>query len=148
MKDVVLDTDGHATEGLERNVGIDPFSTRYWEPDVKSQPVKAAATASESTTKMPPPPAPANAFAALGSGAANATASAKLVKAELLNDFKQAILDNRALSKVGIIDFIFHQFRNNVSRAEVKNTLEHVAEKKGTGRTKEWDLKPGHEIVL
>lgn len=65
-----------------------------------------------------------------------------------MNDVKQAILDNRALSKVGIIDFIFHRFRDNVSRAEVKNTLELVAERKGTGRAKEWDLKPGHEISL
>lgn len=97
---------------------------------------------------MPPPPAPTNAFAALDGGAANVSAPTKLVKAELLNDFKRAILDNKALSKVGIIDFIFHQFRNSVSRAEVKNTLEHVAEKKGAGRSKEWDLKPGHEIVL
>lgn len=73
----------------------------------------------------------------------------KLVKKELLNDVKQAILDNKALSKVGIIDYIFQQFRDNVSRAEVKNTLELVAEKKkGSGRAKEWDLKPGHEISL
>lgn len=96
---------------------------------------------------MPPPPAPTNAFAALGAAAAATGAPAKLVKAELLNEFKQAILDNKALSKVGIIDFIFHQFRDDVSRAEVKNTLEHVAEKKGAGRSKEWDLKPGHGIV-
>lgn len=72
----------------------------------------------------------------------------KLVKSELMNDIKRAILDNKALSKVGIIDFIFHQFRDSVSRAEVKNTIEMVAEKKGAGRSKEWDLKPGHEIKL
>lgn len=99
---------------------------------------------------MPPPPAPANAFAALnGSSVPDSGEQLKLVKKELLNDVKQAILDNKALSKVGIIDYIFQQFRDNVSRAEVKNTLELVAEKKkGSGRTKEWDLKPGHEISL
>lgn len=115
---------------------------------MKAQPAKVSQSAPESTTEMPPPPAPTNAFAALDGSAANVSAPTKLVKAELLNDFKRAILDNKALSKVGIIDFIFHQFRNSVSRAEVKNTLEHVAEKKGAGRSKEWDLKPGHEIVL
>ncbi|KID72782.1 Chromatin assembly factor 1 subunit A, partial [Metarhizium brunneum ARSEF 3297] len=135
-------------EGLEQTWGIDPFSSQYWEPEVKAQPAKVSQSAPESTTEMPPPPAPTNAFAALHGGAANVSAPTKLVKAELLNDFKRAILDNKALSKVGIIDFIFHQFRNSVSRAEVKNTLEHVAEKKGAGRSKEWDLKPGHEIVL
>lgn len=64
-----------------------------------------------------------------------------------MDDVKKAILENAALSKVGIIDFVFHQFRDNVSRAEVKNTLEHVAEKKGAGRQKAWALKPGHELV-
>lgn len=98
---------------------------------------------------MPPPPTPANAFAALNGGTPADNAQAKLVKAELLNDVKKAILQNKALSKVGIIDYIFQQFRDNVSRAEVKNTLELVAEKKkGSGRMKEWDLKPGHEIAL
>lgn len=96
---------------------------------------------------MAPPPAPANAFAALKTNTPNTAESPKLVRSELLNEVKQAILDNRALSKVGIIDFIFHQFRDSVSRAEVKNTLEYVAEKKGQGRQKEWELKPGHEIV-
>lgn len=97
---------------------------------------------------MPPPPAPANAFAALsGNSTPASTDQVKLVKKELLNDVKKAILDNKALSKVGIIDYIFQQFRDNVSRTEVKNTLELVAEKRGTGRSKEWDLKPGHEIV-
>lgn len=96
---------------------------------------------------MLPPPAPTNAFAALNGGVAD-VAVAKLVKAELMNDVKKAILQNKALSKVGIVDFIFQQFRDRVSRAEVKNTLELVAEKKGTGKMKEWDLKPGHEISL
>ncbi|GAO16876.1 hypothetical protein UVI_02011960 [Ustilaginoidea virens] len=107
---------------------------------------KTAQAANGEAAEMAPPPAPANAFAALDGEVANSATSAKLVKAELLNDVKQAILDNRALSKAGIIDFIFHQFRNKASRAEVKNTLELVAEKKGSGRIKEWDLKPGHEI--
>ncbi|KAG6097959.1 hypothetical protein E4U30_000145 [Claviceps sp. LM220 group G6] len=144
-------------ERLDHQWGIDPFSTQYWEPETPAKPAKPSAAAaaalwavaSSGANKMAPPPAPANAFAALGTALPAATNTAgKLVKAELMNDVKQAILDNRALSKVGIIDFIFHRFRDNVSRAEVKNTLELVAEKKGTGRAKEWDLKPGHEISL
>lgn len=97
---------------------------------------------------MPPPPsAPVNAFAALKGDAVSAAPPANLVQAGLMNDVKQAILNNRALSKVGIIDFIFHQFQSHVSRAQVKNTIEHVAEKRGSGRSKEWVLKPGHEIA-
>ncbi|KAK5993607.1 hypothetical protein PT974_07041 [Cladobotryum mycophilum] len=137
-------------ESLEEQCGIDPFSTKYWQSEPK--PVKTkqtkAAKSSEVETKMAPPPAPANAFAAIQGATGSGGGQAKLVKADLMNDFKQAILDNKVLSKVGIIDIIFHQFRDSVSRVEVKNTLEFVAEKKGAGRSKEWELKPGHEIVL
>ncbi|KAL7945594.1 chromatin assembly factor 1 subunit A domain-containing protein [Trichoderma barbatum] len=136
-------------EGLDQPWDIDPFSTKYWEPEpakiAKGKTPKAIKT--ENDTKAPPP-APTNAFAALGGAASSSSAPGKLVKPELLNEVKQAILDNKALSKVGIVDFIFHQFKDSASRLEVKNTIEHVAEKKGAGRTKEWELKPGHEITL
>ncbi|UKZ46327.1 hypothetical protein TrVGV298_000528 [Trichoderma virens] len=136
-------------EGLDQLWDIDPFSTKYWEPE----PSKVAKGKTPKTIKpendaKAPPPVPTNAFAALGGAAGSTSAPGKLVKPELLNEIKKAILDNKALSKVGIVDFIFHQFKDSASRLEVKNTIEHVAEKKGTGRTKEWELKPGHEITL
>ncbi|CAG7565487.1 unnamed protein product [Fusarium equiseti] len=136
-------------DGLQETWGIDPFSTEYWEPEVKKTAGRPAKTsqASETTTKMPPPPTPSNAFAALTGTSGNSGSSTKLVKSELLDDVKRAILDNKALSKVGIIDFLYHQFRDDVSRAEVKNTVELVAEKTGKGRSKEWALKSGHEIT-
>ncbi|KAJ4024233.1 hypothetical protein NW752_002799 [Fusarium irregulare] len=136
-------------DGLQQTWGIDPFSTEYWEPEIKKTVGRPAKTtqASETTTKMPPPPTPSNAFAALTGASGNSGASTKLVKSELLDDVKRAILDNKALSKVGIIDFLYHQFRDDVSRAEVKNTVELVAEKTGKGRSKEWALKSGHEIT-
>lgn len=97
---------------------------------------------------MPPPPTPTNAFAAItGGSSASGGDAPKLVKSELMDDVKRAILNNKALSKVGIIDFVFHLFREHVSRIEVKNTIELVAEKTGKGRSKEWALKHGHEIV-
>ncbi|KAJ4255446.1 hypothetical protein NW762_009441 [Fusarium torreyae] len=134
-------------DGLQQTWGIDPFSTQYWEPEVKTKTAKTV-QASETVNKMPPPPTPSNAFAALTGGAGAGGGDApKLVKSELLDDVKRAILSNKALSKVGIIDFLYHQFRDNVSRAEVKNTVEFVAEKTGKGRSKEWALKSGHEIT-
>jgi chromatin assembly factor 1 subunit A len=137
------------TERLERHEGIDPFSTSYWETEKKVKTSKAAVTIAEKSV-MPPPPAPADAFAALTASSAPAPTGAplKLVKDEILNDVKRAIVENKAMSKVGIVDFIFHKFREaSISRAEVKNTLEYVAEKRGSGRTKEWELRDGHEIV-
>lgn len=136
-------------ERLDQPWGIDPFSTRYWEPEpVKAAKGKAPKAIKTEDVAKPSPSTPANAFAALGGAGGPNSAPGKLVKPELLNDIKRAILDNKALSKVGIVDFIFHQFKDQASRLEVKNTIEHVAEKKGTGRTKEWELKPGHEITL
>lgn len=98
---------------------------------------------------MAPPPAPVNAFAALGTNLGVGTnAAAKVVKSDIMDGVKKSILANKALSKAGIVDFVFQQFRDNATRTEVKNTIELVAErKKGTGKVKEWDLKPGHEIV-
>jgi chromatin assembly factor 1 subunit A len=104
----------------------------------------------DKAARMLPPPAPAStpadAFAAIKAGPP--PPQAKLVKAAIMNDVKKAILDNKALSKVGIVDFVYHQFRDRASRAEVKNTIEMVAEKQGSGRTKEWCLRPGHEMTV
>ncbi|KAF5605759.1 chromatin assembly complex subunit p90 [Fusarium subglutinans] len=137
-------------DGLQQAWGIDPFSTEYWEPEVKNKTLKPTkiTAASDGSSKMPPPPTPANAFSALtGSNGNTGGDPPKLVKSELLDDVKRAILSNKALSKVGIIDFLYHQFRDDVSRTEVKNTVELVAEKIGKGRSKEWALKSGHEIA-
>ncbi|KPM43982.1 hypothetical protein AK830_g2499 [Neonectria ditissima] len=131
-------------DAFEQGCSIDPFSTEYWEPEQKSKTAKTSKSG-ETATKMPPPSAPANAFVALAGGAT--TDGLKLVKSELMDDVKKAILDNAALSKIGILDVIYYQFApNKVSRTEVKNTLERVAERKGQGRQKAWALKPGHEI--
>lgn len=137
-------------EGFDMHWDIDPFSTKYWEPEpvTKAAKGKAPKTIKAENDAKALPPVPTNAFAALGSAGSANSAPGKLVKPELLNGVKQAILDNKALSKVGIVDFIFHQFRDSASRLEVKNTIEHVAEKKGAGRIKEWELKAGHEITL
>jgi chromatin assembly factor 1 subunit A len=140
----------YATEGFDMQWDIDPFSTKYWEPEPAPKVAKGKApkTVKSENDAKTLPPVPTNAFAALAGAGNSNSAPGKLVKPELLNDVKQAILDNKALSKVGIVDFIFHQFRDSASRLEVKNTIEHVAEKKGAGRIKEWELKPGHEITL
>ncbi|KAF4450878.1 hypothetical protein F53441_6055 [Fusarium austroafricanum] len=141
-------------DGLEQTWGINPFSTEYWEPEVRNKTAKPSKNTQSSDTgaKMPPPPTPANAFSALTSGGGGSSSSSndapKLVKSELMDDVKRTILINKTLSKVGIIDFVYNQFRTrNVSRAEVKNTVELVAEKIGKGRLKEWALKSGHEIT-
>jgi chromatin assembly factor 1 subunit A len=98
---------------------------------------------------MAPPPAPANAFAVLSKPVPAPTDTVKLVRDDILDDVKRAILANKLLSKVGMVDVVYQQFRDRSSRAEVKNTIEVVAEKKkGANKLKEWELKPGHELKL
>ncbi|KAH7318389.1 chromatin assembly factor 1 subunit A-domain-containing protein [Stachybotrys elegans] len=143
---------GHKMEFMhvsyDQNHGFNPWSTDYWETETKT---KASSTSqpSDKASAMAPPPAPTNAFEALnGNNAAAVAGSGKLVKAEIMNDVKQAIVANKDLSKIGIIDIIYKKFRDSASRLEVKNTIEHVAEKTGKGRMKEWCLKAGHEVSL
>lgn len=100
----------------------------------------------EKAAAMLPPPTPANAFAALTKAGPPASGPTKIVKDDILDDIKKAILDNKLLSKVGIVDYVYQQFREKTTRTEVKNTIELVAEKKGTGRVKEWELRPGFEL--
>lgn len=142
--DTMLHPFSNVAQATDADMGLDPWATSYWEPDVKKQPIDAG-------TKMPPPPAPvaANALAALGTHSANSNSGAtKMVKPELMDDLKRAILNNKQLSKMGILDVVFSQFRNTTTKVEVKNTIEAVAERTGNGRVKEWALKPGHEIAL
>ena len=136
---------GVYTESLAQHRSIDPFSTQYWDPEPRKQPKKIANLSTQGQ-KMAPPPMPTDAFAALSGGLSSSPAE-KLVKNEIMNAVKQAILDNKGLSKVGIVDVVFTKFRNDASRAEVKNTIEHVAERKGPGRQKEWELRMGHELA-
>jgi chromatin assembly factor 1 subunit A len=114
-------------------MGLDPWASSYWEPEAKPLP------ADTSASKMPPPAGPSNAFAAMRSS----NPALKLVKPEIVNDVKQVIVDNKNLSKVGIIEVLYQRFRTGASRTEVKNTFEAVAEKSGSGRSKEWVLKAG-----
>jgi chromatin assembly factor 1 subunit A len=133
---------------MEQQCNINPWTDSYWEPEVKAKPTKSTQAGAEKVAKMAPPPAPTNAFAKLNGGESGSGAGpGKLVKAELMNDIKQTILDHKALSKVGMVEIIFQKFReSSVTRNEVKATIEHVAEKKGSGRSKEWELRDGHGI--
>ena len=64
---------------------------------------------------------------------------------ELLPDIKKAILEHQGLSKVGIVEIISHQFAA-VTKAEAKAVLDFVAERRGTGKEKKWELREGKEL--
>lgn len=94
---------------------------------------------------MPPPPAPvpANAFEALTSTNTADSVAVKLVPNEDLPAFKRLVLENQKLSKVGLLDFLSKSFEK-ITKTQVKNTLDQVAEKKGKRGV--WELKSGHEL--
>ena len=120
---------------------------------------------------MAPPPAPTDAFAALGAGAAassksdpassasssSSTAAAPAaadansgkavdpkkvgVAAEFLPDLKKSILQYAKLSKLGIVEILSVEFVGKCTKGQIKNSLEALAERTGTGLNKTWKLK-------
>ncbi|KAL5614564.1 hypothetical protein BROUX41_004667 [Berkeleyomyces rouxiae] len=142
---------------------IDPFSTEYWEPAVKRTRPPTTGPSTNSKMLPPPPSAPANAFEALvTNGKANYTASStatnnamatapdgsatnapqilELRRPELLPEIRKVIVDNAKLSKVGLIDVLFHQVEG-ITKGEAKMALDVLAVKVGAGRAKQWALK-------
>lgn len=100
-------------------------------------------------SKMAPPPIPTDAFAALTPGTSSNEKPKQMIDdADLLKEIKEMIVAYRTLSKLGIVEIVYHETRGRATRAAVKNTINHIAEqtKAGKGRDKEWVFKPGHEI--
>lgn len=101
-----------STENITPETGIDPFSKAYWSPPRKP--------------KMAPPPAPApnNAFDALkpNETAAAAAKTPQIAKPELIPEFKRAVLANRKLSKVAIVEVLGLQFEG-LSKADRKSVV-------------------------
>jgi len=111
---------------------------------------------------MPPPPAPpSNAFEALSAksgtkpgatpqasagtsapatGGPDAEKPAKAVDPDLLAEFKKAVLANQKLSKMAIVEVLSVQI-DGLTKADAKVMLDQVAERRGPGRTKVWELK-------
>ncbi|KAL1889247.1 chromatin assembly factor-I (CAF-I) p90 subunit [Sporothrix stenoceras] len=134
-------------------------------------PSAATTTTTDTPNKsMAPPPTPADAFAALGAGAAaagttsksDASASATTsttaaptaaevdkpadpkkagVAAEFVPDLKKSILQYAKLSKLGLVEILSVEFVGKCTKGQIKNSLEALAERTGTGHNKTWKLK-------
>ncbi|KAL8306483.1 hypothetical protein RB597_003007 [Gaeumannomyces tritici] len=133
---------------LDRHHSVDPFATHYWEPEVK--PASAPTTLHPSTAGSMKPPAlvsstpanPANAFMAISQGAAASTGKKLLlVPPDTVDAFKRAILKYPKLSKIGLVEILSSEF-DKCTKAQVKNSVETMAERSGSGQDKLWRLKP------
>ncbi|TPX09862.1 uncharacterized protein E0L32_008884 [Thyridium curvatum] len=129
---------------LQHHSGIDPFSTKYWEPEVPKS--KATAndqanhTISTDTSKpMAPPPNRTDAFAALTSGSSKPDPKTAQIPPEMVQDFKETILKYEKLSKVGLVEILSTEFPK-CTKIQIKNSVESLAERVGKG-PKLWKLK-------
>lgn len=132
-------------ESLARKWGINPWTNEYWEqPERRGRPAGSGGQAGgkAAADRMAPPAAPASG----GGGGPGGGPGLKLVSGELLLEVKRALLEHATLPKGGTVDIISQRLRGSASRAEVKQTIELVAEKTGTGKQRRWTLRPGHEM--
>ncbi|KAK2029091.1 hypothetical protein LX32DRAFT_663402 [Colletotrichum zoysiae] len=142
-------------ETLDHHSGIDPFSTKYWEPEPKQkakpksagQPPKDKAAAAESQK-------PSDAFKAISStkaagGGAGGVQSLpkKMLENNNLQELKKVIEANPKIAKGGLIDLSYVALAHaKISRNEIKEAIAAVAEKVGgKGHAGSWTIKPGFD---
>ncbi|KAK1963370.1 hypothetical protein LY78DRAFT_694909 [Colletotrichum sublineola] len=138
-------------ETLDHHSGIDPFSTKYWEPEPKpkskpaGQPPKEKAAA-ESLK-------PSDAFKAIrspkaggGSGGMQSLPK-KMLENNNLQELKKVIEANPKIAKGGLIDLSYVALAHaKISRNDIKEAIAAVAEKVGgKGQAGSWTIKPGFD---
>lgn len=84
---------------------------------------------------MPPPPAPSKTDV---SSFKTPGAAISLIPAQHMDEFKAAVMEFKYLPKTALCPTLKKRFEK-CTTAQIKATLEHVAEKHGR---KDWELKP------
>ncbi|KAK6218895.1 chromatin assembly factor 1 subunit a [Colletotrichum tabaci] len=132
-------------ESLDHRSGIDPFSTKYWEPEPKpkslGRPTKDKAAAESST--------PSNAFKAIsGTKAGVQSLPKKIMENNNLQELKDVIRANPKIAKGGLIDLSYVALAHaKISRNDIKEAIAAVAEKVGgKGPSASWTIKPGFDV--
>ncbi|TQN64053.1 Chromatin assembly factor 1 subunit rlf2 [Colletotrichum shisoi] len=132
-------------ESLDHRSGIDPFSTKYWEPEPKpksvGRPTKDKAAAESST--------PSNAFKAIGGTKAGVQSlPKKIMENNNLQELKDVIRANPKIAKGGLIDLSYVALAHaKISRNDIKEAIAAVAEKVGgKGHSASWTIKPGFDV--
>ncbi|OLN97728.1 Chromatin assembly factor 1 subunit rlf2 [Colletotrichum chlorophyti] len=126
-------------ETLEHHSGIDPFSTKYWEPERPKAQGRANKdkAAVDSTT-------PCNAFKALGGGSKNGVQALpkKILENNHLQELKRVIQANPKIAKGGLIDLSHVALAHaKVSRNDIKEAISTIAERVGKGHAGSWVIK-------
>ncbi|KAF4873267.1 Chromatin assembly factor 1 subunit rlf2 [Colletotrichum siamense] len=124
-------------ESLDSHHSIDPFSTKYWEPEPKQKAPKAASKTADTS-------APANAFQAIGAKNTPQTLPKKILENNVLQELKKVIQANPKIAKGGLIDLSYVALAHaKVSRNDIKEAITTIAERSGgQGRAGSWVVKP------
>ncbi|KAJ0336643.1 hypothetical protein COL922a_007719 [Colletotrichum nupharicola] len=124
-------------ESLDSHHSVDPFSTKYWEPEPKQKAPKAAAKTADTS-------APANAFQAIGAKNTPQTLPKKILENNVLQELKKVIQANPKIAKGGLIDLSYVALAHaKVSRNDIKEAITTIAERSGgQGRAGSWVVKP------
>lgn len=93
-----------------------------------------------------PPPGPSPQAPTANPSASNPASApddpkTQIKNPELIPEFKEAVLANRKLSKLAIVEVLGLQFEG-LGKAQTKAMLEYVAER-GHGKGKVWELRAG-----
>ncbi|KAF6829695.1 chromatin assembly factor 1 subunit a [Colletotrichum plurivorum] len=131
-------------ESIDRHTGIDPFSTKYWEPEPKAKTGRPPKDKKEAADAAPP----ANAFAAMGgtNKAPVPVLPKKILENDHLQELKKVIQANPKLTKGGLIDLSYVALSHaKVSRHDVKEAIAAIAERTGRGAAGSWTVKPGYD---
>ncbi|WYZ38333.1 hypothetical protein EsH8_III_000247 [Colletotrichum jinshuiense] len=135
-------------ESLEHHSGIDPFSTKYWEPEPKPKSAarpskdKAAAAAVSSTT-------PSDAFKAITTKPKDGVQSLpkKILENNNLQELKKVIEANPKIAKGGLIDLSYVALAHaKISRNDIKEAIATIAERIGKGHAGSWTIKPSFDV--
>ncbi|KAK1574581.1 chromatin assembly factor 1 subunit A-domain-containing protein [Colletotrichum navitas] len=138
-------------ETLDHHSGIDPFSTKYWEPEPKPKPKPKPAGQPPKDKAATESLKPSDAFKAISSakvgGGGVQSLPKKMLENNNLEELKKVIEANPKIAKGGLIDLSYVALAHaKISRNEIKEAIAAVAEKVGgKGHAGSWTIKPGFD---
>ncbi|EFQ35805.1 chromatin assembly factor 1 subunit A [Colletotrichum graminicola M1.001] len=140
-------------ETLDHHSGIDPFSAKYWEPELKPKSKPKSAGQPPKDKAAAELLKPSDAFKAIGSSKVGGSGVQSLPKKMLennnLEELKKVIEANPKIAKGGLIDLSYVALAHaKISRNDIKEAIAAVAEKVGgKGHAGSWTIKPGFDAL-
>ncbi|TDZ38216.1 Chromatin assembly factor 1 subunit rlf2 [Colletotrichum spinosum] len=127
-------------ETLEHHSGIDPFSTKYWEPERKP---KDAAATKAAKDKVSTSIKAIAAVQAVDKKSNTQSLPQKMLNKDNLQKLKKVIQANPKIAKGGLVDLSYVALSGaKVSRNDIKEAISTIAERTARGQGGSWVVKP------